>query len=259
MTFFYKLLQNKSPKYLFNILEQNLRIHNTRSANTLKVPFCRTDYYKNSFFPYTINEWNKLNPSIKQSKSYSVFRNSLLQIIRPTQTSIFDICDFEGVKLLTRLRLGLSHLKEHMFQHNFKETILPLCPCGQENENVSHYLLRCQIFTPYRISLLNNLRNINLPITTLDSESLTNLLLYGDKKYSYQTNKIILTFTIEFIKESKRFDNALIWFHLIFLRTLNLSIWTSSFSFSYSYFSLFIYIFIVIVLIYFHFTWLMYL
>ena len=66
------------------------------------------------------------------------------------------------------------------------------------------------MFTPYIISLLNNLRNINLPITTLDSESLTNLLLYGDKNYSYQTNKIILTFTIEFIKESKRFDNALI-------------------------------------------------
>ena len=31
-----------------------------------------------------------------------------------------------GLKLLTRLRFGLSHLNEHKFNHNFKDYVYPL-------------------------------------------------------------------------------------------------------------------------------------
>ena len=33
----------------------------------------------------------------------------------------------KGIKLLTRLRVGFSHLKEHKFQRNFVDAINPLC------------------------------------------------------------------------------------------------------------------------------------
>ena len=32
-----------------------------------------------------------------------------------------------GLKLLTRLRLGLSHVNEHRFNHNFENCVNPLC------------------------------------------------------------------------------------------------------------------------------------
>mgnify|MGYP001793457675 FL=1 len=49
----------------------------------------------------------------------------LLKSIRPVPNYIFDACDPLGVQLLTRLRVGLSHLRDHKFKHNFNDTIDP--------------------------------------------------------------------------------------------------------------------------------------
>ena len=51
------------------------------------------------------------------------FRNALLKIDRPTLKPVYNILDPNGLKLLTRLRLGLSHLNEHKFNHNFEECV----------------------------------------------------------------------------------------------------------------------------------------
>ena len=34
-----------------------------------------------------------------------------------------------GIKYLTRLRLGLSHINDHKFRHNFQDRLNSLCPC----------------------------------------------------------------------------------------------------------------------------------
>ena len=44
----------------------------------------------------------------------------------------FKIHNPLGLKLLTRLRLGLSHLNEHRFNDNFEDCITPLCSCSLE-------------------------------------------------------------------------------------------------------------------------------
>ena len=64
---------------------------------------------KYSFFPYTILEWNKLEKNI-QSKTIKSFRNSLLKIGQPTPKAVYNIHNPTGLKLLTRLKLELSHL-----------------------------------------------------------------------------------------------------------------------------------------------------
>ena len=51
------------------------------------------------------------------------FRNALLKIGRPTLKPVYNILDPNGLKLLTRLKLGLSHLNEHKSNHNFKECV----------------------------------------------------------------------------------------------------------------------------------------
>ena len=35
-----------------------------------------------------------------------------------------------GINYPTRLRLGLSHLKDNKFRHNFQNCLKPLCPCS---------------------------------------------------------------------------------------------------------------------------------
>ena len=130
---------NKSPNYLYNYVSTVNQSYQTRSGDKFLHMCCRTKYFANSFFPYTIKEWNDLSPEIRKSVSYEVFKNSLLKFIRPSPNSLFNVSDSLGIKLLTRLRLGLSHLREHKFNHNFLDTINSLCPCSLESESTTHF------------------------------------------------------------------------------------------------------------------------
>ena len=113
---------------------RNSRRH-VNSFNTVSLKF---EYFKNSFIPNVINEWNKLDPDIRSSTSYNLFFNTLLKFIKPAQRKIFNTNDSVGVKLLTRLRLGFSHLREHKFTHGFRDILNPLCPCSIETETTAH-------------------------------------------------------------------------------------------------------------------------
>ena len=75
-------------------------------------------------------EWNKLSREVRNSENIRIFKKRILEFIRPSPNSIFDIYNPYGIKLLTRLRLGLSHLNEHKFKHGFNDTINPICICG---------------------------------------------------------------------------------------------------------------------------------
>ena len=101
--------------------------------------------YKNTFFPSTILEWNKLDPSLQNSASY-VFVNSILEFIRPSSKKIFQCHNPKGIKLATRLRLGLSLLWEHKFNSSFQDTLNPLCSCGLGIETLYHYFRHCPLF-----------------------------------------------------------------------------------------------------------------
>ena len=92
--------------------------------------YCRTDTFKNSFFPNVINEWNKLDEKIKGAPSFSLFKALLLKVGRPHANSTYRIHNPAGIRLLTCLRLGLSHLNEHKFRHNFADCVNPLCSCS---------------------------------------------------------------------------------------------------------------------------------
>ena len=88
--------------------------------------------FSDSFFPSVINEFNKLDNQISHNSSFQSFRKFLIKSIRPVPNSLFDAHDPHGVKFLTRLRVGLSHLKDQKFRHGFNDTIDPLCPCNME-------------------------------------------------------------------------------------------------------------------------------
>ena len=64
--------------------------------------------------------------------------------------------------------LGLSHLRENKFQHNFNDTIDCFCLCGTcDLETSEHFLLRYPIFAYLRLKLFDNLRNNNMLLFTV--------------------------------------------------------------------------------------------
>ena len=141
---------------------------------------------------------------------YNLFRNILLKFIRPAQRKTFNINDSAGVKSLTRLRLGFSHLRDHKFRHGFRDILNPLCPCSIETETTAHYFLRCHFCNANRSALINELNEIDSSFCTLNENKFIDLTLYGSDKLDDKKNRNILMSTIKFIKDSQRFDENLL-------------------------------------------------
>ena len=115
---FHKIYNLKSPKYLYNLILSVNLFYVTRNNTNVPSFNCRSEYFKNSFFPNVITEWNKLDINIKNMSSYTAFKNAL-SFIRPKHVDTFGINNPIGMQLLTRIRLGFSHLNEHKFRYNF--------------------------------------------------------------------------------------------------------------------------------------------
>ena len=67
-----------------------------------------------------------------------MIKSLVLKFIRPIPKRISSTQNFQGLKLLTRMRLGLSHLADHKFRHNFQDCLNPICSCGQKIETTSY-------------------------------------------------------------------------------------------------------------------------
>ena len=126
------------------------------------------------------------------------------------ENKTFSIYDPLGIKLLNRLRVDFSHLNEHKFRHNFADTLNPLCSCSLETESMAHFFLRCRYYSNIRITLMNELNDIDNSITSRQTNELLRTILYGDCKFKDDVNKWILIATIQFIKNSNRFNKSLI-------------------------------------------------
>ena len=80
---------------------------------------------------------------MKNSKSVGTFKKRILAFIRLIAPNSAFNCHYpKGIKLLSRLRLGLSNLRKHTFKRSFQDSLNPFCSCRKgEAETFSHYLL----------------------------------------------------------------------------------------------------------------------
>ena len=107
---------------------------NHRARNSCNSPQFNIKYnfFKNSFFPSVIAEWNKLDSDIRNLNSLSLFKSRILKFIRPNPNSIFNCHNPKAIKYLSGP--GLSHLREQKFKHSFQDTLNPICACGSDIE-----------------------------------------------------------------------------------------------------------------------------
>ena len=60
----FKIVKQEDPKYLINLIPKTQQTTRTRIN---RMPTCdgRTDCFKNSFFPSTLNDWYKLDETLR--------------------------------------------------------------------------------------------------------------------------------------------------------------------------------------------------
>ena len=188
--------------------------YRTKQCNKIPAINVKHDFFKNNFFPSTIMERNKLDWEIKNSESIVTFQKIILSFIRPSANSAFNCHNPRGIKLLSRLRLGLTHLREHKLKHRFQLclnfSLNSFCSCGKgEVQTSSQYLLHCSNYSEEQLALLNTIRNIDMLVLQLSDSIFTSVLLFGDTSFDNNKNNFILDATTDYIISTGRFDVSL--------------------------------------------------
>ena len=178
---FHKIIHSNSPSHLFKLIPENSNPYASQSARNNQIPFfnIKIIFLKNSFFVAVITEWNNLDVSTRNSFPCHIFKNLILKFIRPDPNRISSTQNFEGLKLLRRMRLGLRRLADHKFRHNFQDCLNPICSCGQEIETTSHFLLHCLNYRCARKTFFEKINLIDSNILQQSDSSLTKDLLFG--------------------------------------------------------------------------------
>ena len=92
---FYKIYKNKSPFYLFNLIPEKTSSYARRNVDCIPLIKVKHNFFKNTFFPSAIIG-NKLDPAIRNAKSFGIFKSNILKFVGPkarvTKCKL-EICD----------------------------------------------------------------------------------------------------------------------------------------------------------------------
>ena len=198
LSLFYKIFKERKPVYFFNLTPTKILNYNTR--NTDKITLFRTkhNFFKNYLFSSTVTEWNQLDPNLQSAASLNVFKKNS-KFIRPSPNSVFNCHNCKVIKYLTRLRPGLSHLREHKFKHSFQDTVNPFCSCRLDVETNMHFFLYCRLFSNKRCTLLSKVNDIFSSLTNTDDITLNDIPFFGEAPLDITANTLILNATMNYI------------------------------------------------------------
>ena len=181
-----------------------------RQCNKIPAINVKNDFFKNTFFSSNNNWWNKLDWKIKNSESIETFKKRILPFIWPSPNRTFNCNNHRGIKLLSRLRLGLSHLRKHKLKYSFQDSFNPFCIHRKgEVESSSYYLLHCSNYSEERLALLHTTKNIDISILQQSDSNFAGVFLFGDTSFDNNKKTFILHTTIDYIISTGRFDEAL--------------------------------------------------
>ena len=183
LVFFYKTVNCLLPDYPPSDLDfpsQEIYLLRLSSVSIIRPLPTRTKFFKGAFFPYCINEWNKLKVGIRNAKSVNIFKKSIVSE-KKKENSLFCIYDPLGAKPPTRLRLQFSHLN-----------VNPLCAFGTEIETTKHLLLRFQFYSTQRLDLFEKLEKVEPTFLSLSAKDQVLILLYVSRTISGNLHQEIL-------------------------------------------------------------------
>ena len=96
LSVFYKIVKEKSPKYLYDLISSKNISYQTRNSQNLVIPQfkIRNKFFLNYFFPSALVTWNsekwKSDSDIPYSPSYSTFKEKILNFRRTCSNNVFN-------------------------------------------------------------------------------------------------------------------------------------------------------------------------
>ena len=138
---------------------------------------------------------------------------------------MFHVHNRHGIKLITRLRVGLSHLCEHKFRHNFQDALDPFCNYGRHIKTTIHFFLHCSNYVNQRKTFFDKISNIKrFYLIILNDAAIVETFLFGSNGLNEIENALIIESIIEYITTKVRFIAPFLRVHIsrspLFLKSL---------------------------------------
>ena len=134
-----------------------------------------------------VKEWSRLDIDIRKSDSISIFKKRILSFKRPLPNKVSNSHYPQRLKLLTRLRLGFSHLRYHKIKHNFWIASIHTVAVALISKQLFIFFY-CPNFIKCRNTLLSKISEINSELITRNDLALIETLLSGDNSFSQYDN-----------------------------------------------------------------------
>ena len=198
LTFFFKIVNGKSPPYLQNVLPRQRgegTSYSLRHVHNYTTISARLRHFANSFIPQTLKDWNILDESVKRESNINTFKRLIFPKRSRNQNYYFG-ARRENVSL-ARLRIGCSKLNDDLYR-NLHVIDSPSCQCGNSIENAIHFFFLCPKFNAQRTVMIEAIS----PLTRLSLQT----LLYGSPLKLNNVNIQIMEAVHTFIRNTKRFD-----------------------------------------------------
>ncbi len=205
LTMFHKMFHRKCPAYLYNLVPSDTRSAYVLRPKGIPDPVTRTQRSRYSFLSKTIKEWNSLANGLQNSRK-NIFIKYIKKMFSVDKANkLFYHGQEPAITHHTRLRLGLSHMRSHLYQFNIIED--PFCPhCPNIPETPMHFLLKCHKYSSQRKDMFHKLQQaLNCDLTNKSSKAMTKMLLEGGSQYDYTTNCKIFSLVHLYMIQTERF------------------------------------------------------
>ena len=200
-------LRNSLPHYLqqaINVYKNPIQDARLRNQRHFRLPANMSQNMRHSPIPWAIITWDLLPPAIQNIISRNSFKYNLRSYYRGRKNALastkLNLTRVEEI-YLNRSRCDLV-FRSHMHAHNFTTVRNPACECGNRAQTTKHVLLHCPILNDPRRQLFHNLNlisNFENTFRGMDSDSKISTLLFGDPRFTHQSNVSIVTGTANFI------------------------------------------------------------
>ena len=217
-TLFYKMSHKLVPDYLCDLKPETVgdRVgcYVLRNSGDLTIDKHKKTQMYTSFIPKTVRDWNDNICNWRANDfapSLDSFKSRYKKLLFRTSNKLFNIELENGNISHTRLRLGLSHLRSHLFYYGLIDN--PQCQfCGIEPETTAHYILRCPSFHASRLNyLMGSVANLDGGfLNSLNDEKKVQLFLFGSDDLEENINVLLFEMTLTFIVSSKHFDMRMV-------------------------------------------------
>ena len=201
----YDIVHGHTPDYLKRNLPSLATGRGTRSATAEHFVLyrCKTEVYRNSFFPTVVKLYNNLDIQIKHIARRNSFKYTMKKRLKFSVPPQYYLGPRKYSIILCQMRLRFCDLLFYLHSKGCVES--PLCACRGGNETLHHFFFDCHRFIIQRREFFETINNI-LVHNNIGLAWSVEIFISGSNDWNDNINTLVYNAVIKYIVDTNRFN-----------------------------------------------------